>query len=68
MSKKGSKKVSMQDYIDNYNPKLTRRGTKMSFGYLYRLIRQDIEGTIKKPLWFKYELEGEKKRIWILID
>ena len=45
----------------------------MSWAYIYRLIRKDL-GCIKdtepkdqRELWFKYELEGEKKRIWIIL-
>lgn len=37
----------------------------MSYGYLYRLIREDIKGINTRDLWFKYSLEGEKDRIWI---
>jgi hypothetical protein len=67
------KKVSLKEYAEKYNTKLTRRGKPMSESYLYRLIRRDL-GRIKdtKPvdtreLWFRYELEGDKERIWVLI-
>jgi hypothetical protein len=62
------RKVSLLEYADKYNKQLNRRGKRMSWAYLYRLIRQDIEGTATRPLWFKYTLEGEKDRIWILLD
>lgn len=60
------KKISLLEYAEKYNPKLNRRQQKMSYGYLYRLIRQDIQGKATRELWFKYELEGAKDRIWIL--
>jgi hypothetical protein len=47
---------------------LNRRGKPMSWAYLYRLIRQDIEGNSTRPLWFKYTLEGEKDRIWVILE
>ena len=67
------KKVSLKEYAEKHNTKLTRRGTQMSESYLYRLIRRDLgcikdsEPVDKRELWFKYELEGDKKRIWVLI-
>lgn len=61
------KKISLLDYANNHNPVLTRRGKKMSFSYLYRLIREDIKGENTRDLWFDYELEGDKDRIWIKI-
>lgn len=60
-------KVSLLDYANKHNPVLTRRGKKMSFSYLYRLIREDIAGTNKRSLWFDYVLEGDKDRIWIIL-
>jgi hypothetical protein len=66
--KKNKIKVSLPDYANNFNPVLNRRGTKMSWGYLYRLIRQDIKGKLTKPLWFKYVLEGEKDRIFVIVE
>lgn len=71
------KKVSLKEYAENYNTRLTRRGKPMSESYIYRLIRQHM-GTEKDPklanppkglreLWFKYEFEGNKDRIWIII-
>jgi len=67
------KKVSLKEYADKYNTITTRRGKKMSETYLYRLIRRDL-GRIKetepvdtRPLWFKYELDGPKERIWIIL-
>jgi hypothetical protein len=61
------KKVSLLEYANKYNPVLTRRNKKMSFSYLYRLIREDIKGEATRQLWFNYELEGEKSRIWIIL-
>lgn len=66
------KKVSLKEYAEQHNPKLTRRGQRMSESYLYRLIRQDLgcDRTIEhqtRDLWFKYEFEGPKNRIWIVI-
>jgi len=67
------KKVSLKEYAEKHNTKLTRRGKPMSESYLYRLIRRDL-GRIKdtepvdtRELWFRYELEGDKERIWVLI-
>jgi len=71
MNKK--QQITVRQYADEFNPELNRRGHKMSEGYLYRLIRQDIgrdkvNGKIRKPsrpLWFKYVLIGDKERILI---
>ena len=61
-------KITIKQFADQYNTVLTRRGHKMGESYIYRLIRQDIKGSIKRrSLWFKYVLEGEKDRIFILI-
>jgi hypothetical protein len=60
------RKISLAEYAAKYNPQRTRRNHKMSESYLYRLIRQDIKGTGTRSLWFKYVLEGEKDRIWII--
>jgi len=67
--------ITVRDFALNYNEELNRRGHRMSEGYLYRLIRQDIgrdkvNGKIRKPsrpLWFKYVLIGDKERILIEI-
>jgi len=59
------KKISLKEYADKHNPKLNRRGFKMSESYLYRLIRQHIKGNNTADLWFKYILEGDKDRIYI---
>lgn len=64
-------KVSVKEYVEKYNPKLTRRGKKMSASYIYRLIRNDIKGIQsddKRDLWFDYILEGEKDNIYILVN
>lgn len=65
---KKQNKVSLKEYADKHNPETNRRGKPMSFGYLYRLIRQDIKGEGTRDLWFKYELEGPKDRIWIVLN
>jgi len=57
--------ISLKEYAENHNPKLNRRGHKMSESYLYRLIRQDIKGINTTCLWFKYVLQGDKERIFI---
>lgn len=69
MAKQGQiKKVSLLDYAANHNPKNNRRGHPMTFSYLYRLIRETEEGTCKRELWFKYELDkAHKDRIWIIL-
>jgi len=60
-----NKRISLKEYADKHNPKLNRRGHKMSEGYLYRLIRNNIKGTGTTALWFNYTLEGDKQRIFI---
>ena len=60
-------KITLKEYAEKHNPKLNRRGHKMSASYLYRLIRQDIKGVNSRDLWFKYVLEGDKDRIFIYI-
>lgn len=62
-----AKKIALKEYADKFNPKPNRRGHKMSWAYLYRLIREDVAGTNKRELWFKYELEGPQERIWIIM-
>ena len=58
-------RTSVKEYAEKHNTKLNRRGHKMSEGYLYRLIRNDIKGNGTTSLWFKYILEGDKERIFI---
>ena len=62
------KKVSVSEWVDKHNPRLTRRGKKMSNSYIYRLIRQDIKGINTAELWFDYVLEGEKDNIYIIVN
>ena len=65
---KKKQRVSVQDWLDNYNTRKTRRGHSPSFSYIYRLIRNNIKGIGATELWFEYELDPEHKdRIWILI-
>jgi hypothetical protein len=66
------KKVSLKEYAEHHNNKLTRRGKRMSEGYIYRLIRQDLGRDKTHPvatrnLWFKYELTGDKDKILIIL-
>lgn len=61
-------KISVEEYAAKYNPVLTRRNKKMSASYIYRLIRQDIKDELTRSLWFKYELTGEKDRIYIVLN
>lgn len=73
MAKKDNNKVSLLEYAEHHNPILTRRGKKMTFSYLYRLIRENeagknSNGRTPRPLWFKYTMEGDKDRIWIELD
>ena len=67
MAKKTKLKISVKEFAERHNPKLTRRGKRMSESYLYRLIRHDIHGKPHPPLWFDYVLEGEKDNIFIII-
>jgi hypothetical protein len=66
-------KVSVLEYVEQHNPRQTRRGHKMSPSYIYRLIKQDIlekkKGIMSEgsKLWFDYVLEGEKEHIYILV-
>jgi len=61
-------KISVELFAEKYNPILTRRNKKMSVSYIYRLIRQDLKDELTRPLWFKYELTGEKDRIYIILQ
>jgi hypothetical protein len=62
-------KVSVLEYAEKHNPVRNNRGHKMSAQYLYRLIQHDIKGVRygSRELWFKYVLEGNKDRIYIII-
>lgn len=59
--------ISLKEYAEKVNPRLNRRGHPMSESYLYRLIRQDKAGTLHFPLWFEYQLEGEKEKVRIVV-
>lgn len=66
-------KISLKEYADKHNTVLTRRGKKMSESYIYRLIRQELGRDKKHPiatrdLWFTYTMEGDKDRIYIIIN
>jgi hypothetical protein len=66
-------KVSLLKYANEYNPKLTRRGKRMTFSYLYRIIRENeagknIDGGKPRELWFNYVKEGEKEHIMVILD
>lgn len=62
-----TKRISLKEYAAKYNPVKTRRNHKMSWSYLYRLIRETEAGTCKRSLWFEYELTGEKDRILVIL-
>lgn len=55
-------KISVEQYAATI---VSRRGHPVSPSYIYRLIRQHIKGQ-RTSLPFRYELEGNKDRIWIL--
>ena len=61
------KEISVKEFAEHHNPILNRRGKKMSEGYLYRLIREDVKGNGGRELWFDYILTGEKDRILIVL-
>lgn len=61
-----TKKISVKEFTEQYNPRLTRRGKKMSVSYIYRLIRHHQQG-VRSDLWFDYIMEGEKDNISIII-
>lgn len=61
------KKVSLKEYAEKHNPVLSARGHVMTWSYLYRLIRETEQGTATRALWFDYEMEGPKDRIWIIL-
>ena len=61
-------KITLREYAAKHNPVKTRRGKKMSWGYLYRLIREAEKGKATRSLWFDYIMEGDKDRIYILIN
>jgi hypothetical protein len=63
MGNKDNNRISVEQFALTQR---NRRGQPMSASYVYRLIRRDMKGIEGKPLWFKYELEGEKDRIWII--
>ena len=66
-TRKKAQLVSLAAFADQHNEVLTRRKHKMSQGYLYRLIRQDISGESTRKLWFKYVLKGDKEHIFIKV-
>jgi hypothetical protein len=59
--------VSVLEYIEKHNTVLTRRGHKMGYSYIYRLIREHEAGKNTRPLWFKYKFNGDKDLISIII-
>lgn len=61
------KEITLKEYAEKYNPVKTRRGHKMSYGYLYRLIRLSERGASTRKLWFDYKFVGEKEAIFIII-
>lgn len=67
-AKQQPKEVSLLEYADKHNKVLTRRGHKMSFSYLYRLIREHRAGKLTRELWFEYKLNGDKEIISIILN
>lgn len=70
--KSSIKKISLLEYAHTHNPIKNRRGHPMTFSYLYRIIRENEAGVNNKggkprSLWFKYEFDGDKDRIWVII-
>lgn len=60
------KKVSVEDFVKSGNF-TNRRGKPVSASYIYRLIRQHNKGE-RTDCPVKYILEGEKDRIFIVVD
>jgi hypothetical protein len=60
------KKISLKEYAEKHNPRLSRRNKRMTESYLYRLIRQAHAGE-RNDLWFDYIMEGPKDRIYIVL-
>lgn len=58
-------RISVEDYAKT-GVIISRRGKPVSASYIYRMIRQHIDGK-RAVLPFEYELTGDKDRIWILI-
>ena len=58
-----SNKITVEKYAAS-GAILNRRGQPVSASYLYRLIREHIQGK-RAELSFKYILTGAKDRIWI---
>jgi hypothetical protein len=67
MGNKDNNRISVEQFALTQR---NRRGQPMSASYLYRLIRRDMKakraGIEDAELWFEYELEGPKDRIWII--
>lgn len=59
---KAVNKITVEEFAAT---QLNRRGKQMSYSYIYRLIREHNKGK-RNDLWFKYEFEGNKDRIWII--
>jgi hypothetical protein len=57
-------RISVEEYA-KLGEMLSRRHKPVSAGYLYRLIREHIKGE-RPNLPFRYELTGEKDRIYII--
>lgn len=57
-------KISVEQYAAS-GAIISRRGKPVSASYIYRMIRQHLTGR-RLSLPFRYELTGDKDRIWIL--
>lgn len=61
-----SKKMSVEQFAEMGLIK-NRRGHAVSPSYLYRLIRKHSKGEISS-VPFNYVMEGDKDRIWIVLE
>jgi hypothetical protein len=63
----GNKIVSLKEFAEVHNKVINRRGYRMSEGYLYRLIRDDVKGKGNRVLWFEYTLGG-KGAVGVIVE
>jgi hypothetical protein len=57
-------KISVEDYA-KAGKFMSRRNKPVSPSYIYRLIRKHSKGELS-TIPFKYEMTGDKDRIWII--
>jgi hypothetical protein len=62
---KKSKKISVEEFAKT-GKVLSRRNKPVSPSYIYRMIRRHNQGDILS-VPFRYEMEGDKERIWIIL-